>query len=112
VGFDAALIEERIRTAPSVFTLHARNPARSATIGGNWINFAVVASAPNVSDLEGGRRTGNITDYCNLIKLGQCLNIANLIGGYPVEPVDLPPATRHLDAVAAMATYTDRNLYG
>jgi trimethylamine--corrinoid protein Co-methyltransferase len=112
VRFDPALIEERIRTAPSVFTLHARNPERNATIGADWINFAVVASAPNVSDLEGGRRIGNFADYCNLIKLGHSLNIAHLIGGYPVEPVDLPPATCHLDAVAAMATYADRNLYG
>ena len=35
-----------------------------------------------------------------------------MIAGYPVEPVDLPPATRHLDAVAAMATLGDRALYG
>jgi trimethylamine--corrinoid protein Co-methyltransferase len=112
VRFDPAFVEERIRTAPSVFTLHARNPERNATIGEDWINFAVIGSAPNVSDLEGGRRMGNFADYCNLIRLGQCLNVAHLIGGYPVEPVDLPPATRHLDAVAAMATYADKNLYG
>lgn len=112
VRFDPAWVEERIRTAPSAFTLHARNPERDTRIGEDWLNFAVVGSAPNVSDLEGGRRMGNFADYCNLVKLGQCLNIAHLIGGYPVEPVDLPPATRHLDAVAAMATYADKNLYG
>jgi trimethylamine---corrinoid protein Co-methyltransferase len=112
VRFDPAFVEERIRTAPSAFALHARNPERSTRIGENWINFAIIGSAPNVSDLEGGRRMGNFVDYCNLIKLGQCLNVAHLIGGYPVEPVDLPPATRHLDAVAAMATYADKNLYG
>jgi trimethylamine--corrinoid protein Co-methyltransferase len=112
VRFDPAFVEERIRDAPSIFTLHARNPAHSVEIGADWINFGVVASAPNVSDLDGGRRMGNFADYCNLIMLGQCLNVAHLIGGYPVEPVDLPPATRHLDAVAAMATYTDKNLYG
>src|ERR671918_701045 len=112
VRFDPAFVEERIRTAPSAFTLHARNPERSTRIGADWINFAVVGSAPNVSDLNGGRRMGNFADYCNLIRLGHSLNIAHLIGGYPVEPVDLPPATRHLDAVAAMARYADRNLYG
>jgi trimethylamine--corrinoid protein Co-methyltransferase len=112
VRFDPAFVEERIRTAPCAFTLHARNPERDTRIGEEWINFAVIGSAPNVSDLEGGRRTGNFVDYCNLIKLAQCLNVAHLIGGYPVEPVDLPPATRHLDAVAAMATYADKNLYG
>jgi trimethylamine--corrinoid protein Co-methyltransferase len=112
VRFDPAFVEERIRTAPSAFTMHARNPERNVTVGADWINFAVVASAPNVSDLDDGRRTGNFADYCNLIRLGQSLNIAHLFGGYPVEPVDLPPATRHLDAVAAMATLADRNLYG
>jgi trimethylamine---corrinoid protein Co-methyltransferase len=112
VRFDPAFVEERIASAPAAFTLHARNPERDTRIGEDWINFAVVASAPNVSDLEGGRRIGNFADYCNLIKLGQCLNIAHLFGGYPVEPVDLPPATRHLDALAAMASYADKNLYG
>src|SRR5690606_23194672 len=110
--FDPAFVEERIATAPATFTLHARNPAHSVEIGADRVNFTVVASAPNVSDLDGGRRTGNFADYCDLIRLGQCLNVAHLFGGYPVEPVDLPPATRHLDALAAMVTLADRNLYG
>ena len=112
VRFDPAWIEAQIATAPAAFTLHARNPERSVHIGDNAINFSLVASAPHVSDLEGGRRTGNFADYCNLLKLGQSLNICHMLAGYPVEPVDLPPATRHLDAVAAMATLTDRTLYG
>jgi trimethylamine--corrinoid protein Co-methyltransferase len=33
VRFDPALIEERIRTAPSAFTLHARNPEHSLEMG-------------------------------------------------------------------------------
>ncbi len=110
--FDPAWIEERIRTVPPVFTLHARNPARSVLIGENVINFCLVASAPHVSDLARGRLTGNFADYCNLLKLGQSLNICHMIAGYPVEPVDLAPATRHLDALAAMATLIDKPLYG
>ena len=112
VRFDPAWIEEKIRTVPPAFTLHARNPARSVLIGENVINFCLVASAPHVSDLERGRLTGNFADYCNLLKLGQSLNICHMIAGYPVEPVDLPPATRHLDALAAMATLIDKTLYG
>ncbi len=112
VRFDPAWIEAQVAMAPAAFTLHARNPERSVHVGDNAINFSLVASAPHVSDLEGGRRTGNFADYCNLLKLGQSLNICHMLAGYPVEPVDLPPATRHLDAVAAMATLTDRTLYG
>jgi len=112
VRFDPTFVEERIKTAPGQFTLHARNPTRNVAIGGNAINFCMVASAPHVSDLERGRMTGNFADYCNLLKLGQSLNICHMIAGYPVEPVDLPPATRHLDALAAMATLCDKTLYG
>ena len=91
VRFDPAFVEERIRTAPAAFTLHARNPARSVRIGENVINFCMVASTPNVSDLERGRITGNFEDFCNLTKLAHSLNICHMIAGYPVEPVDLRP---------------------
>ena len=33
VRFDPAFVEERIKTAPATFTLHARNPERDVTIG-------------------------------------------------------------------------------
>jgi trimethylamine--corrinoid protein Co-methyltransferase len=112
VRFDPSLVEERIRTAPAQFTLHARNPERNVAIGGKAINFCMIGSAPHVSDLERGRITGNFADYCNLLRLGQSLNICHMIAGYPVEPIDLPPATRHLDAVAAMASLCDKPLYG
>ncbi len=112
VRFDPAFVEERIAAAPRQFTLHARNPERNVAVGGNAITFCMVASAPHVSDLERGRLTGNFADYCNLLKLGHSLNICHMIAGYPVEPVDLPPATRHLDALEAMTTLCDRTLYG
>ena len=108
VRFDRGLITESIAKAPREFTLHARNPQRNLTMGGNNINFASVASAPNVSDLDRGRRPGNFEDYCNLLRLCQTFNVVQLIGGYPVEPADIPPATRHLDAHYAAITLTDR----
>jgi trimethylamine--corrinoid protein Co-methyltransferase len=112
VRFDRGLILERMATVPPRFTMHARNPARNRIIGDNHISFCLVASPPNVSDLERGRRTGNFADYCDLLKLGQSLNIIHCIAGYPVEPIDLPPPIRHLKAEQAMATLTDRCLYG
>ncbi len=108
VRFDRGLIEEKISRAPSQFTLHTRNPEHDLIFGENHINFATVGSAPNVSDMERGRRPGNFADYVNLLKLAQCLNVVHLCGGYPVEPVDLPPETRHLDALYAFATLTDK----
>jgi trimethylamine--corrinoid protein Co-methyltransferase len=108
VRFDGALIEALVAKAPAHFRLHARNPENDVEIGGNALVFASVASAPNVSDLEGGRRVGNFDDFRDLVRLTQALNIVQLHGGYQVEPIDLPPATRHLDALAAFATLSDK----
>ncbi len=108
VRFDRGLIEESVAKAPARFTLHARNPERNVVLGGNHINFCPVASPPNCSDLDGGRRAGTFADYCNLLRIGQSLNILHFFGGYPVEPVDLPPQTRHLDCYHAFITLTDR----
>ena len=111
VRFDRGLIEEAVARAPSQFTLHARNPAHNVTLGGNHINFATVGSPPNVSDLEGGRRAGNFKDFCDLMRLAQALNIVHVAGGYPVEPIDLPPETRHLDAVRAVLKLSDKGVF-
>ena len=110
--FEAGLIEDLIASLPARFTLHARNPERHVEIGGDAVAFAVVSSAPNVSDLDRGRRPGNFADFCDLLRLAQSLNVCHLIGGYPVEPIDLDPATRHLDAVAAMLRLSDKVVQG
>ncbi|MDA0218698.1 MAG: trimethylamine methyltransferase family protein [Proteobacteria bacterium] len=102
------LVTASVAKAPAQFTLHARNPARNRILGGNHINFCPVASPPFCHDLDGGRREGNFEDYCKFLKLGQSFNILHFFGGYPVEPTDLPAASRHLDCLAAFVTLTDR----
>ena len=111
VRFDRAMVEERIKTAPSSFTLHARNPEHHLEIGGDWMAFGSVASAPNVSDLDRGRRVGNHADYQNLIRLCQMLNVVHFFAGYPVEPIDLHASVRHLDAVFDLLTLADKPIH-
>ncbi len=108
VRFDRALIAELIGKAPSEVTLTPRNPERRVTLGGNNVNFALVSGPPNVHDAERGRRVGNYSDYCDLLRLAQSLNIIHTIGNQPVAPVELPAETRHLDCYLANVTYTDR----
>ncbi|MFQ6018882.1 MAG: trimethylamine methyltransferase family protein, partial [Kiloniellaceae bacterium] len=108
VRFDRGLIEQALAHAPARFTLHARNPAHDVTIGGDHVVFTSVGSPPNVSDLDGGRRPGQFTDYCNLLRLTHAFNIIHMFGGYPVEPVDLAPETRHLDCTEAFITLSDK----
>ncbi len=108
VYLDRDKVMARIATVPAEFTMHARDSARNRQIGGNAINFTTVASAPNCSDLEGGRRSGNFADYCNFLRLTQSFDVIDFLSGYPVEPIDIPPATRHLDATLAAFSLTDR----
>lgn len=108
VRFDRHMVEEVVSSAPESFNLHARNPEHDLVIGPGSINFGMISSPPYASDADGGRRTGNFTDYCNFLRLGQTFNIIHFFGGYPVEPVDLPPGTRHLDCLSAFLTLTDK----
>ena len=112
VHFDPAFVEEKLKTVPRRFTLHGRSSHRDLEFGGNSAIWGSVGSAPNVSDRERGRVTGNFEDYQNLIRLSHALNAVHALAGYPVEPVDLPVRTRHLHAVAASVTLTDKPVYG
>ena len=108
VRFDRALIAQAIATCPTSVTLHARNPAHDVTLGGDSVAFGQVASAPNCTDLDRGRRPGTQADYRDFLRLAQLFNIVHLTGGYPVEPVDLHASVRHLDCLADLVRLTDK----
>ena len=108
VRFDPAMIEELISSAPAEFNFHARNPDNDQRIGGNSITFGTVASPPNASDMDGGRRTGNYQDYKNFLRLGQYFNCIGFLSGYPVEPIDIHASIRHLEALRDMVLLTDK----
>lgn len=107
VCIDRGMVEEALRTAPKQFTLTPRSPDRAIPIGGNTINFGLVAGPPNVHDLERGRRAGNYEDYCDFIRLAQHFNAIHFLGNQVVAPIELPANTRHLDTYRASVTYTD-----
>lgn len=108
VRFPKGLVDEAIKSCPSSFRLHARNPAHDIWVGDDYLFFTQVASAPNATDLDRGRRPGNHEDYKNLLKLGQSFNIIHANGGYPVEPVDIHASIRHLTCLSDVVKLTDK----
>jgi trimethylamine--corrinoid protein Co-methyltransferase len=108
VSLDRDMVRAFVAKAPSTFTLHARNPDRNLIVGSDWINVHTVGGAPNVSDLDNGRRPGTFEDQVRLIKLQQALNCVHFTGGTQVEAQDLPVATRHLDMHRAQVFYSDK----
>ncbi len=114
VRFDPEAVEYWVSKAPSEFSLQARDPARSLEIGSDSIAYGSAASTPNVMDMDDGRRPGNGADFTKLVKLSHALDTVNFFSGYPVEPIDWPVNTRHLDCNFDMLTLSDRliRLYG
>lgn len=108
VRFDGDMLLELVAHAPSGFTLHARNPEHNVRFGGDNLVFSQMASAPNCSDADRGRRAGNQEDYRNFLKLAQVHNVLQTTGGYPVEPIDIHPSIRHLECIRDLATLTDK----
>lgn len=112
VRFPKGLIPELLKTAPSRFTQHARNPVNSVEIGGDNVVFAPAYGSPFVMDLDEGRRYGTIEDFRNFIKLAQSSPWLHHSGGTICEPVDVPVNKRHLDMVMAHITLSDRPFLG
>ena len=111
VRFDRQLALDAIKSAPASFTITPRNPERQIVVGDGHFVFSCVASTPNVSDLDRGRRVGNHEDYRNLLRLTQYFNCLHFNAGYPVEPVDIHPSVRHLDCIYDMVTLTDKAVH-
>jgi len=81
VRFPRGMCRELIKTAPSSFVQHARNPERSVTIGGNNTVFAPVYGPPFVRDLDQGRRYATIEDFQNFVKLAYMAPAIHHSGG-------------------------------
>ena len=111
VRFPSDLVEAQIGKPPETFEFYCRNPERTLTFGGDRLVFGAVSSTPNAADFEGGRRVGNFEDYKQFLRLGQVLPAIHMWGGYPVEPTDIHPGVRHLDALHAALTMTDKPIH-
>jgi len=111
VRMDRALVRETVAKAPSSFTITPRSPARQVTVGGRCQLYVNVSSPPNCSDLDRGRRAGTQDSFRDLVKLSQHFNCIHLMGGYPAEPVDLHPSTRHLDCLRDKLVLTDKVMH-
>jgi len=101
---------DAVKRAPRQFTLHARNPQRSVTIGGGSTVFAPGYGAPFLVDAEVGKRSATLDDYHNLARLSHALPNQDIAGYLLVEPEGAPSA--HLHMLHAHMTHSDKPLMG
>ena len=112
VRLPRGLARSLIKSAPDIFTQHARNPARNVQIGGDATVFAPVYGPPFVRDLDGGRRYATIEDFRNFVKLTYMTPSLHHSGGTVCEPVDIAVNKRHLDMVYSHIRLSDKPFMG
>lgn len=101
-------VMEMIALCPSEFAITPRNPERQVRIGGKHMVFGNVSSPPNTYDIDNGKQVGTRAYFRDLMKLTQYFNCIHMACGYPVEPVDLHPSTRHLECLFDKLTLSDK----
>lgn len=114
VYFDPDAVEHWLAKAPSAWEMPARNPANTLSIGDDHIHYGSASSAPNVLDLDRGRRPGTQQDFRDLVRLNHMLATCAFHTGHPVEPQDVPVNTRHLHSTFDWCTLSDKvfRVYG
>ncbi|WP_299498774.1 trimethylamine methyltransferase family protein [uncultured Roseobacter sp.] len=112
VRIPRGLARQLCKTAPSSYTQHARNPARTVEVGGRNLVLAPVYGPPFVRDALGGRRYATMEDFRKFVKLGYMSKWLHHSGGTVCEPTDLPVNKRHLDMLQAHMTLSDKPFMG
>jgi trimethylamine--corrinoid protein Co-methyltransferase len=103
-------VMEALETVPRQFTLRARDPERSVTIGDGQSVFAPGYGAPFLVDYETGKREPTMEDYHNLARLAHALPNQDLSGHLLVEPQGVP--TPHLAMLHAHMVHSDKPFIG
>ncbi len=107
VRIDRGLVAQCLASAPRSITLHSVNPAHHAPLSGRAVVLAPSSGAPNIMDIERGRRAGTLADFCDGVKLCQSLDIIHALGSM-CEPQDIAPPLRHLEVIRAQLTLSDK----
>ncbi|MEJ2750180.1 MAG: trimethylamine methyltransferase family protein [Anaerolineae bacterium] len=108
VYLEPELIRHCLASTPAQYTLHARNPAQSVTIGGRSGAVMPGGGPPFVRDLDGVRRPGTLADMANFARLSQLAPDVHVVARKAVEAQDIDPRVRHLRCWYELLTLTDK----
>jgi trimethylamine---corrinoid protein Co-methyltransferase len=112
VFFNERQVRAALETAPSKFTITARNPEKSVVIGEEGFALLPGYGAPFIAEADGAQREATMGDYNNFCKLVQTSKHLNMNGFMMVEPSDVAPATAHLDMLLSSITLCDKPFMG
>ena len=112
VQIDGEFLLSLISTAPSEYTMVARDPERTVTLGGRKSVFTPAYGAPFVLDLDGQRRSATMDDFDNFAKIAYMTPSMQMTGGVLVEPMDVPVPHRHLRMTYSLLSHSTKPFMG
>ncbi|HSO20454.1 MAG TPA: trimethylamine methyltransferase family protein, partial [Desulfosarcina sp.] len=112
VFINEAQVRKALDTAPSRFTVTARNPEKSVAIGDADFVFVPGYGAPFISLPDGGQRGATMADYDNFCKLVHTSKTIDMNGFMMLEPGDAAPDTAHLDMMFSSIVLCDKPFMG
>ena len=112
VHLDRGLIRELIKTIPSQFVYHARDPKKNVALGGPNSIFVPMTGAPYLRDLEDVRRNPTLDDLAMFHKLAHMLPALHSSAHHIVEPYDHPISQRHLRITYSSMKHSDKTFMG
>ena len=112
VRLDREHLMALVGTAPSSYTMVARDPTHTVTVGNGKTIFTPSYGAPYVLGLDGTRRPGTLEDFKNFTKLNHLSPALHMSGGVVCEPMDVPVPKRHLYMPQNLLTYSSKPFMG
>lgn len=103
-------LENALKTAPSSFTIRARNANNNLNLGAGDYVLAPTPGATQIADRHGHHRAAALVDYEKFAKLVQTSNINMVMSHQICCPQDIATETAHLDMFRLDITMTDRVL--
>ena len=112
VRLDREHLMALVGTAPSSYTMVARDPTHTVTVGNGKTIFTPSYGAPYVLGLDGTRRPGTLEDFKNFTKLNHLSPALHMSGGVVCEPMDVPVPKRHLYMTQNLLAYSSKPFMG
>lgn len=112
IRIDRELLMDLVSKAPSAYTMVARDPERTVTLGGRKSIFTPAYGAPFVLDLDGQRRSATLDDFDNFAKLAYMTPSMQMTGGVLVEPTDVAVPHRHLRMMYSLLKHSTKPFMG
>ncbi len=112
VYLDRGLVKQLIKSIPSGFTYHARNPQNNLPFGGRHCIFVPMAGAPYLRDLDDVRRNPTLDDLAMFHKLSHMIPALHSTSHHIVEPYDHPISQRHLRITYSSMKHSDKTFMG